>query len=316
MTASGFSTAMPGWFRSGGEVRLVCEIAADYVAAARYQHGALQEWATQPLPAGAVRPAPLAENIAELPAVQQALQQVVGALADGQRRCVLLVPDLLARVALLEFDDWPAQPEEADSLLRWRLKKDLPFDIAQAVLSYQVQPGHAAAHEVLAVACLRSLLRPYESCAEALGLHPGWVTLSTLAALGCVSAPDGAARLLVKRDQGSLSLAILHGENIRLFRSLPLTMPGSPAEVDALFEKIFPAVVFFQDQWGQPVSEVLLAGLEPAALTLAKKFEKEAGCSARGFDLGAHALPPSAGTGAGPDQRLLPCLGWVRGETS
>lgn len=314
MTPSGPSTPALGWLQSGAEIRLVCEIAADYVAAARYQHGGVQAWATQPLPAGVVRPAPLAENLTDLPAVQQALQQVIGAVADGQHRCVLLVPDLLARVALLEFDHWPARPEEADGLLRWRLKKDLPFDIAQAVLSYQAQPGRAQAHEVLAVVCLRSLLRQYESCAEALALHPGWVTLSTLGALGCVSSAEGTARLLVKRDQSSLSLAILHGENVRLFRSLPLALPGGALGEGALFEKIYPAIVYFQDQWGKAVGEVLLAGFDPVPSGLASQFEKEADCRVGAIDLGAHSLPPSASAGARPDHRLLPCLGWVRGE--
>lgn len=309
------SGGMRGWFQSPVEVRLVCEIAPDYVTAARYQSGRLEAWASQPLPPGAVRPAPVAENIADPTAVQQTLQQVVGAVADSERRCVLLVPDLLARIALLEFDQWPERPQEADGLLRWRLKKDIPFDIAQAVLSYQVQPGRSSNREVMAVVCLRSLLRQYESLVQALGLHPGWVTLSTLAALGCVDSPGGGARLLVKRDHSSLSLAILHGVNVRLFRSLPLAGQGAAPEEDALFEKIYPAVVYFQDQWGQPVSEALLAGLDPAQGALATKLEQEAGCPARSLELSGEGLPPSA-AGAQPDHRLLSCLGWVRGESA
>jgi len=312
--SGGLAQPTPSWLPAPGELGLVCEIAADYVAAVRYHQRKVEAWALEPLPAGLVRPAPTAENLADPAAVQQALQQVVGAVADGQRRCVLLVPDLAARVALLEFDQWPARPAEADALLRWRLKKDLPFDVAQAVLSFQLQPGRGASHEVLAVVCVRSLVRQYEGCAEALGLHPGWVTLSTLAALGCVEAGGGAARLLVKRDHGSLSLAIVHGENVRLFRSLPLAGVAGLPEDQALFEKIYPAVVYFQDQWGQPVTDVDLAGLKDAEAALRKKFTEEAGCVARALDLEAQALPAAAGREP-PDFRLAPCLGWVRGES-
>jgi len=311
----GLLPQLASWFQSSREVHLVCEIATDYVAAARFQLNAVEAWAVQPLPAGAVRPAPLAENIADLPAVQQALQQVVGAVGAGERGCALLVPDLLARMALLEFDQWPGRPEEAEGLLRWRLKKDLPFDVNQAAVSYQLQTGRAAAHEVLAVASLRSLVHQYEACAEALGLQPGWVTPSTLAALGCVDGGAEGARLLVKRDLSSLSVAILHGNNVRLFRSLPLGVAGA-LESDALFEKVYPAVVYFQDQWGQPLREVLLLGLENWEGALTRRFEQEAGCPARSIGLANYRLPMDATTGQPPDHRLVPSLGWVRGEAA
>lgn len=303
------------WLQTSREIRLVCEIAPDYVAAVRFQQRNVEAWAVRALPAGAVRPAPMADNVADHAAVQQALQQVVGAVGEGERGCVLLVPDLLARVALLDFDQWPSRSEEADGLLRWRLKKDLPFDVNQAALSYQVQPGRSAANEVLAVACLRSLVHQYESCAEALGLQPGWVTPSTLAALGCLDGAGEGARLLVKRDQGSLSLAILHGNNVRLFRCLPLGA-GSDLGSDALFEKVYPAVVFFQDQWEQPLREVLLLGLEQWEGTLARRFQEEAGCSARSWGPAEFQLPADATSGQAADHRITPSLGWVLGETA
>ena len=304
---------LPRWSRAPVEIKLVCEIAADYVAAVRYHQDSVDAWAVRPLPPGVVRPAPVAENIPDTTPILQTLKQVVDAVADGQQRCALLVPDLLARVAILDIDHWPAKPEEADGLLRWRLKKDLPFDVAQAVLSYQVQSGRGA-YEVVAVACLQSLLRQYEQCAEVLGQHPGWVTLSTLAAVGCLPSPsaaDGApGQLLVKRDQTSLSLAILQGTAVRLFRSLPLTASASAGGQQALFEKLYPAVVYFQDQWGEPIREVLLVGFDDVVTSLSQQFESEIGSPARLFDAGAHV--PSRGEGL--DHRLAACLGWVQGE--
>ncbi|MGH9803601.1 MAG: hypothetical protein ACRD4D_00385, partial [Candidatus Acidiferrales bacterium] len=275
----------------------------------------VEAWAVRALPAGAVRPAPMADNVSDHAAVQQALQHVVGSVGEGERACVLLVPDLLARVALLDFDQWPGRAEEADGLLRWRLKKDLPFDVNQAALAYQVQPGRSASHEVLTVAGLRSLVHQYESCAEALGLHPGCVTPSTLAALGCVDGAGEGARLLVKRDQSSLSLAILHGSNVRLFRCLPLASAGN-VESDALFEKVYPAVVFFQDQWGQPLREVLLSGLDQWEDALARRFQQEAGCTARSLGPADFRLPADSSTGQPPDHRITPILGWVMGEAA
>ncbi|OFV81066.1 MAG: hypothetical protein A3B65_05205 [Acidobacteria bacterium RIFCSPHIGHO2_02_FULL_67_57] len=300
-----------GWLSAPAEVPLVCEIAADYVAAVRHRHGRVEAWATRPLPPAAVRPASLAENIADRSVLQQALEHVVGVVADGRRRCALLVPDLLARVAVLEFDHLPERAPEAEALLRWRLGKDLPFDINEAVLSFQPQAGRAGARDALVVVALRNLLRQYEECVEALGLQPGWVTLSTLAALGGCET-SSAPRLLVKRDHGSLSVVIVEDEAVRLFRSLP-TPPGGAFDDEALLEKVYPAAVYFQDHWGQPVSEAVLVSVGENRLPSAHRLQRELGCAVTEFSAGSIELPPSALSGAVADTRLAPCWGWVRG---
>lgn len=307
-----FPERLRHWFAAPVDARLVCEVAADYVAALRHDGDRVQSWAVRPLPERAVRPAPMSENLANPAAVQEALEHVIGSVADGQRRAVLLVPDLLARVAVLEFDRLPDAVPEVEALLRWRLSKDLPFDIGQAVLSYQAQPGRGAAREAVVAACLRSLLRPYEECLEKLGLEPGWVTLSSLAAVGCLDPTGDAPCLLVKGDGTSLTLVIVHNGVVRLFRSLPLAA-GATAE-ETWFDKVYPALVYFQDQWGQPVGQVVLASTGGAPSALAQRLEREAGCTVTEYKPATLDCPPSPVSGAAPDLRLLPSLGWLRGE--
>ena len=300
-----------GWLSASAEVPLVCEIAADYVAAVRHHHGRVEAWAMRSLPPEAVRPASLADNIADRAALQQALEHVLGTVADGRRRCALLVPDLLARVAMLEFDHLPDRAAEAEALLRWRLGKDLPFDVNEAVLAFQPQAGRAGGRDALVAVGLRNLLRQYEECLEALGLQPGWVTLSTLAALGGWET-SSAPRLLVKRDHGSVSVVIVEDEAVRLFRSLPVP-PGDAFDEEALLEKVYPAAVYFQDHWGRPVSEAVLVSVGENRLPSAHRLQRELGCAVTEFSAGSIELPPSALSGAIADTRLAPCWGWVRG---
>lgn len=301
------------WLNAPAEVPLVVELAGDYVAAVRHRHGRVEAWSVRALPEGAVRPAPLAENLANRGLVERTVAEALSAVGDGGRRCALLVPDLLARVLILEFERLPERVEETEALLRWRLSKDMPFDVGQAVLSYQLQPARTGGREVLVAVSPRSLLRQYEECVEALDLQPGWVGLSTLAALGCLGPDSGTPRLLVKRDQGSLGLAVLHGQAVRLFRSVPLSKGSRSLDEGALFDKIYPAVVHFQDQWGLAVTEAVLVGV--SGRSLGQRLQQEAGCSVREFDLAALGLPASTVSGAAPDRRLAPALGWIRGET-
>ncbi|MBI2956183.1 MAG: hypothetical protein HYY26_02600 [Acidobacteria bacterium] len=309
---NGFLNNLRRWFLAPPEAGLVCEVASDYVAAVKHERGRAESWAVRSLPPGAVQPAPLGDNVTNSGAVQEALEHVIGAVGDGARRCVLLVPDLVARVVVLEFDRLPEKAEEVDALLRWRLSRDLPFDVRQATLSYQVQPGHGGVPEAMVAVAAHTPLRQYEECVERLGLEPGWVTLSTLAALGWLGQAE-TPRLLVKRASDSLGLALAHRSAVRLFRSLPLAAASGSTSEAALFEKIYPAAVYFQEQWGEPVSEVVLAGVGKEGKGLAQQIQRETGCRVTELDLASSDLPPSPISGAAPDDRLTASLGWVRG---
>ena len=302
------------WLRSPVDVPLVCEIAADYVAAVRHHQGRVDSWAVWPLPEGAVRPAPTGDNVLNPGAVQEALGHVLASVANGHRRSTLLVPDLSARVVVLEFDRLPGRHEEIEALLRWRLSKDLPFDIRQAALSYQLQPGRSGTQEAVVAVCLRAVLRQYEESLERLGLQPGWVICSTLAAVGCLGPAPAGASVLVKRNQGAVSLAVIHEHAVRLFRSLPAAASSAGRDA-ALLEKVYPAVVYFREQWSQAVERVVVTGAERLAASSARQLEQEVGCAVVELSLDGFDLPASSASGAAPDYRLVSTLGWVQGET-
>lgn len=309
---NGLVSRLRRWWSAAGDGGLVCEIAPDYVAALRCAGRRIEAWSVEALPEGAVQPGPLSDNIPNQKVIEDVLRKVVAAVGDGHGRCALLVPDLLARVALLEFDILPDRPEEVEALVRWRLSRDLPFDLRQAVVSFEKYPARGAAYEVIAVVAVRGLIRQYEECVERLGLKPGWVTLSTLAAADCLGSRSSPC-LLVKRDGASLGLAIVHEGAVRFFRSLPLPASERIASVEPLFEKIYPALVYFQDQWGQPVSEGVWAGAAGEGTALAEMLERETGCKLATLSLTEYHLP-WRGTEPPNDRRLLPSLGWARRE--
>ena len=97
----------------------------------------------------------------------------------------LVVPDAAVRVLLLDFDTLPAKAAEALPVVRFRLKKLLPFDADDAQVSYQVmvELEEKALVRVVAVAMPREVLEEYEGVVREAGFEPGAVLPSTLAAL-------------------------------------------------------------------------------------------------------------------------------------
>lgn len=145
-------------------------------------------------------------------------------------------------------------------MVRFRLKKSLPFEVEHAQVSYSVQNGNGETRVVAAVV-LSSVLAEYESAFRRAGLEPGVVLPSMLASLGAVDA--SAPALIVKVEATTTSLAIVQGERLLLFRTLE-NPQGNAVDVNQLADDIYPSLVFFQDNYGSSVDRVLVGGLVSA----------------------------------------------------
>ena len=78
---------------------------------------------------------------------------------------------------------FPRKAEEAIPILRWRLKKSVPFEAEETLISFMRQaPRDEGVDIVTGLARLR-IVREYESLVESVGMSPGVVMSSTLAAV-------------------------------------------------------------------------------------------------------------------------------------
>ena len=91
------------------------EIGADHVTAVTVaqNRGAavLSAYATEPLPAQAVTPAVNGKNVHDPLAVGEALQRALDGLPRRPTRIALVVPDSVAKVSLVRFEQVPARAE-------------------------------------------------------------------------------------------------------------------------------------------------------------------------------------------------------------
>src|SRR5580704_7900157 len=93
-----------------------------------------------PLADGVLAPSPTKENIVDLPAFTDAVRKLVP--THGRRTAALILPDNAMRLAVLEFDNLPEKEEERMALVRFRLRKTVPFDMDSAAVSFHVQAGN------------------------------------------------------------------------------------------------------------------------------------------------------------------------------
>ncbi len=253
---------------------LACEIAADRVLAGRAaETGRMVETAaTRELAPGAVVPDLMESNLRDSAAVRLAISAALGAVGGRSRDVIALLPDTSVRVVLLDFETLPSDREEAEAVVRFRLKKSLPFDPAEARISYHSQATAKGVRAVAAVV-LNTVLQEYESAFRDVGYNPGMVMPSMLAALGAADAERPT--LVVKVDARTIGIAILDQEQLLLFRTLE-NVRGVSITGEQLAEDVYPSVVFFQDTYNLNIERVYVAGL-PEAGVAASALQHQSG---------------------------------------
>jgi type IV pilus assembly protein PilM len=249
-------------FNSSSKPKLACEIAADRVLAGRIsERGGMVETCTaNELAPGSVVPDLLETNVRERKRVFDTVQETLDSLNSRSRDVIAVLPDAAVRVMLLDFETLPANRTEAESVVRFRLKKSLPFDLDKAKISYHAQPAASGLRVVAAVA-LTSVIEDYESVFREAGYSPGIVLPSMLAALGAAEADHPT--LVVKVDARTTSIAILDKNQLLLFRTLE-NPRGVTITGEQLAEEVYPSVVFFQDTYHLNIEHIFVAGLSDA----------------------------------------------------
>jgi type IV pilus assembly protein PilM len=239
--------------------KLACEIAADRVLAGRLTDhgGALEACAARELAPGSVVPDLVENNLRQRDAVRAGIEATLGSVAGRSKDVIAIVPDAAVRVMLVEFDTLPSDTEEALGVVRFRLKKSLPFDVEKAKVSYHAQKFSDGVRVVAAVA-LANVVEDYEAAFRDAGFNPGVVLPSMLAALG--SADAKKPTLVVKVDAHTTSIAILNEDQLQLFRTLE-NPRGVTITGEQLAEEVYPSVVFFQDTYKLNIERIYVAGL-------------------------------------------------------
>ena len=268
---------------------LACEISPYGVLAARHDTSNGGSLMTQfaPLAPLTLQPGWKLPNVLDRARLVAAMRTVIGAVAEkgrqlpggrtlpANRALTLIVPDAAVRVLLLDFDSLPSKRTEALPILRFRLRKLVPFATDDAAITYQVMGSTAEGIRVLVAAIPRDVLLEYESIVREAGYIPGVVLPSTLAATPLVGAE---AALLVNHNGTTLTTTILRGQELLLHRALdfsgmdeapgpdaPVRLPRSAQarereEADDIRRSVSVALAYFEDTLTTTAAEIFYIG--------------------------------------------------------
>lgn len=221
---------------------------------------------------GVVQVSPLTDNVLQPLRLAEAVDRLAPPNGKNRRRpAVLILPDYCGRVTVLDFDSFPKEPHEQMALVRFRVKKSVPFDLDSASVSYSVQPhpgGSKRFDVVVAVVSLEILAR-YEAPFRAAGLHPGEVTISSLAALNLV--PAGGLEVSAKLSGRVLNVSVMRQGALGLFRCVEL----AALTMDEILGVFFPTFAFVEDEMKARPQKMLLSGFGAMGELMAEQLQQE-----------------------------------------
>ncbi len=264
---------------------LACEISPGQIAGVRFSRtGNLDGFAVETLPPGAIVPSAVETNIVNTSAVRSAMSNVIGRLRAQDFDVALLLPDPVIRVFVQHFDEFPRSPQDAIPMLRWKLKKSVPFEAEETLISYMRQaPREDGVDVVTALARLR-IVREYEALAEAGGLTAGVVLSSSLAAVALLEDPRPT--LLARVSGTSLTTAIVRQGILCGYRCTELPTDAVLLMPAMLLEEIYPLAAYYQDTWQEGINFVRVSGLGKRLGEFVGPLEAEFKCPVRSL-LGA-----------------------------
>jgi len=272
--------------------RLACEITTRSLIAARAKSdgSALDIHTVRRLDKDMVRPSLSAGNITNASALGDNISSALSAVGGRKRDVVAVIPDAAVRVLLLDFDALPEKVAEAEPIVRFRLRKSVPFDADQAALSFQSYRKENGV-KVLAALTPREVLREYESAFHTAGYDPGYVLPSTLAALNGVHADRPT--LLVKADGNFISVAIADRNELIFYRMLDVVAGRTGATIA---DEVYPSIVFFEDNYSAKIERILLSSMADTE-ELKNALQEQTGVRPDTLDTGVYGAEALSGDG-------------------
>jgi type IV pilus assembly protein PilM len=232
----------------------VFEVAADGIAMSRTRPPAASQHVV--LKPGIIVPSPVKENILDPAAFADAVRGLTPPIAGrGKRGAAVILPDNCVRIAVLDFDTLPEKEEELRPLINFRLRKSVPFDIDEAAISYFKQAGR----KILVALTPSEIVSHYETPFRAAGLRPGFITVSSLAALDLL--PATGSIMFARRSPGALTVLALSNGVVTIARTLemgeadPITDP-----LDEIIAALYPTLAYIEDQSGARPARLFIAG--------------------------------------------------------
>ncbi|HYO16725.1 MAG TPA: hypothetical protein VE685_26305 [Thermoanaerobaculia bacterium] len=294
-----------------------------YAQFPRDRHGfRVRAWREAPLGRDPFQHGILGGPLRDPAAFQTLVASLVQQIPGGVRDASLVVPDTWLRVTFAESGDLPKAADARDEVLRWKLRRLVPFrvdDLRINAAEVEPLPGQAEPRRLLLGFAIEQLLAQVEEAFAASGVRLGHVSNISLSLLSAVQglAGDGIAALVVVGDEGYTLIFARGGEPVlHRYKGFSGTLPEE-ARAGFVGRDLRLTRNFLDEHYpGSALGPALLVAPPEQEPAWIDRLEEGLGAPAAPLD-GRHLPPLRAEDGTIPAWRdLAPMLGAARREVA
>ncbi|HKQ61281.1 MAG TPA: pilus assembly protein PilM, partial [Candidatus Polarisedimenticolaceae bacterium] len=259
-------------------------------------------------------------QVGALPELVRRLRELYELSGTRPGRVSLLLPDNLAKVALLTLPERPGSRRQLEEVIRFKLRRAVPFRLEETSLSYQVLGGVGREIVLLVVLARRAIVEHYEQALAAIGARVGMIDITTPSLFNLCRARLAAAGgegdvALLNCSQRYFSLLIARGGRLIFYRckTYAATEGENGAPNGQLTREIANSLSYYQDK---------LAGTGLRGVLVRSVAEPFPALAARLGELGLAGIEPivpapyvEVGPALEPElqQRVIPAVGAATG---
>ncbi len=166
------------------------------------------------------------------------------------RRVSVSLPDSSGRVMILDVETRFKSREEGADIIRWKLKKNFPFDISETHLDYQVISARETGEISILVSLIsRQVIRQYEDLLCESGMEPSNIDFTTFNLYHLFSRRLELAEnsFLISCYGGVLGVMIFYDGALEFCRAKELS--GGDLEPNRMFRELNSSILVHQEKY-------------------------------------------------------------------
>lgn len=218
----------------------------------------LEQHKVRPMPEQPAGGSILRPNLADPDGVANELARLYEATGTRPGRVSLVLPDNLAKVSLVTLPERPPSRKQLDEIIRFKVRRSVPFRLEEATLSYQIMPGEGKGLRVLVALLRQGVVEQYERVFESVGGRVGLIDLCTpnlynlcREQMRTASMAAGDVALL-NCTRSYFSLLIVRGEHLIFYRCKSYAIAEREAQLPngAMARELAGSLSYYQEKLG------------------------------------------------------------------
>ena len=225
-----------------------------------------------PLPTNAVRVSIREPNVLDPEIFVNCVRSAHNLLLSRNDKVSVSLPDSVGRIMLLDLEERFKSRTEALDLIRWKLKKNIPFDLADTHLDYQQlkvrENGDLA---LLVVIASRTIILQYEELLTKAGLTPANIDFNSFNLCRAFESRLSLSEdcILISFYNGTLGITAFSQGTPEFIRIKEL--PGAMAVDSRLFMEINSSLLTYRERFPDRTSQALFCTAPP---NIARNFQE------------------------------------------